>query len=53
MAESHYTADSASPPRLMLVLRRHEVTELCPVSAVPDGTNSAGKPLPTARSSIV
>jgi hypothetical protein len=37
----------------MLVLRRHEVTELCPVFTVPDGTNGAGKPLPTPRSSIV
>ena len=51
MAKNHYTADSASPPRLMPVQRRSEVTGSCPVPAVCDGT--AGTTFPSPHSSIV
>ncbi len=53
MAKSHYTADSAPLPRLMLAQRRPEVTGLSPFSTVCDGINGAGMPLPAPRSSIV
>jgi hypothetical protein len=52
MAKSHYTADSAFRPRLMIVLRLPGVAAPNPVAASPGGVVSAGNTFPTPRSFI-